>query len=215
MEAMGEGVVRHLVWRFRRWYRSAGLLGAIAGPALGELAGQIGDAIDNDEGKRPLFVVYSCHDVTILGLLYGIGADFVASAEELKEAGILDELGDSEQRWHYWPEYASTLMFELVRVEEKTEGSGDGTRHVVRILLDGKPMRVMASIKDKKEMDTVAKTSKDGKDDRYDVPLSDFLEVMRELESLGNFDFEMSAGDNDVDRQKKKKRGCNVSTWTG
>jgi hypothetical protein len=58
-----------------------------------------------------------------LGLLYGISADFLS--------------GDDNAGWRFWPGYASTLVFELVRIQD---GDGDDA-HVVRVLLDGKPVK--------------------------------------------------------------------------
>jgi len=238
MEAMGGATLTHLTWRFRQWYRSGRLLAAIAGPALGELGGQIRDAarfgIGGDAGDdagvggaRPPFVVYSCHDVTILGLLYGVGADFVASSEELTEAGILDNFSNSEQRWQFWPKYASTLLFELVRVNKKEDGSdtsadGDGEdcRRIVRILLDGKPVRLMTSLKNNKEKATMTNATTDSDSDAasYEVPLSDFLRLVKELEKQGDFDLNAVGDDGDGNgdgKQHKKGRGDRVSTWTG
>lgn len=71
--------------------------------------------------RRP-FTVYSCHDITILGLLYGIGAEFLS--------------GDDMGGWRFWPPYASSLVFELVRISEKRSLDA----HVVRVLLNGKPV---------------------------------------------------------------------------
>jgi hypothetical protein len=71
--------------------------------------------------RRP-FTIYSCHDITILGLLYGIGAEFLAG----------DDLGG----WRFWPPYASSLVFELVRIPGKHKAD----MHVVRVLLNGKPV---------------------------------------------------------------------------
>lgn len=80
-------------------------------------------AITLEAGERHPFNIYACHDVTILGLLYGISADLLAG----------DDLGG----WRFWPQYASTLIFELVRIKR----SNGKDAHVVRILLNGKPVK--------------------------------------------------------------------------
>ena len=51
-------------------------------------------------------MVYSYHDVTTLSLLYGVGAKFLVD----EERGQL----------RFWPSCASTLVFELVRVQKET-----------------------------------------------------------------------------------------------
>jgi hypothetical protein len=92
--------------------------------ALREICDQLMAATDMAVGgndRRP-FTIYSCHDITILGLLYGIGADFLA--------------GDDMGGWRFWPPYASSLVFELVRIPEANKEDA----HVVRVLLNGKPV---------------------------------------------------------------------------
>jgi len=126
LAAMSYGVVSHLSWRFRTWYQSPPLLAAISGPPLSEVEKQIRDRAEmsssssssstmkGEEKKRKPFVIYSCHDVTILSLLYGVGADFLASKEDLIKVGLNP---GNDERWRFWPRYASTLVFELVRKE--------------------------------------------------------------------------------------------------
>jgi hypothetical protein len=93
--------------------------------ALREICDQLLAAtklVVGDTESRP-FTIYSCHDITILGLLYGIGADFLS--------------GDEKGGWRFWPPYASSLIFELVRIrQDDAEDS-----HVVRVLLNGKPVK--------------------------------------------------------------------------
>jgi len=227
MEAMGGGVLRHLIWRFRKWYEDGELLSNVAGPILGELMGQVldvahGDGDAGEEMRRPPLVVYSCHDVTILGLLYGIGADFVASDDQLVEAGIDEDFTCSEQRWQVWPEYASTLLFELVRVREEG-GEGDGTTkegsdcsHVVRVVLNGKPVRVMASLNNNKKntmttVDGPTNNSDSTTIDSYDIPLSTFSRVIKELQSQGDLNFDARGGS----KRKREKGKNDMSNWTG
>lgn len=108
----------HLAWRFRQWYKNRKLLSAIAGPPLREILDQMHASTKlGDSEKRP-FTLYACHDITILGLLYGLGANFLAN--------------DKSSDWMYWPPYASTLALELVRTEEQ--------EFRVRALLDGVPV---------------------------------------------------------------------------
>jgi hypothetical protein len=121
--ALSHQTTAHLAWRFRQWYKHPSLLAAIAAPPLREIADELVGATSLGVGEKHPFTVYSCHDVTILALLYGIGADFLA--------------GDERGGWRFWPEYASTLVFELVRIND--QNSDDS--HVVRVLLNGKPVK--------------------------------------------------------------------------
>ena len=84
--------------------------------------------------KRPLNF-YSCHDVTILSLLYGIDADIVA---------------------RFWPPYATTLVFELVR---NLKG-----QHFIRILLNGMTVRTKGL--------------------KGSLTLDDFSQIIQQLESM-------------------------------
>jgi hypothetical protein len=88
LAAMKYPTLRHLAWRFRQWYHNARLLATIAAPPLREVVQQMLDTVTRDldlhlklesgaddvpaaKDRRQPFVLYSCHDVTILGLLYG------------------------------------------------------------------------------------------------------------------------------------------------
>jgi hypothetical protein len=105
----------HLAWRFRQWYKNRALLGAIAGPPLREILHHMQQSTSLGESDQRSFTLYACHDITILGLLYGLGARFLA---------------DENSEWmYYWPPYASTLALELVRTH--------GGYFRVRVLLDG------------------------------------------------------------------------------
>eukprot|EP00980_Cylindrotheca_fusiformis_P023862 scaffold11076_cov122-Cylindrotheca_fusiformis.AAC.6 len=97
LSAMAHQTKAHLAWRFRQWYKSPMLLSTIAAPPLREIANQLLHAKSMGEIERHPFTIYSCHDVTILAILYGIGADFLAG----------DEAGGFRR---FWPEYSSTLV---------------------------------------------------------------------------------------------------------
>lgn len=160
MQALSGPTMKHLAWRFRQWYTSAPLLAEFAGPPLREivrhaklcleaqqqssssshspLPSQNNADNDRDEdsphvptrGHRP-FVIYSCHDVSILSLLYGIRAKLVVDDHYSK----------------YWPPYASTLVFELVRLDDNevdtvSSSTTNGSQHFVRMLLNGKPIAI-------------------------------------------------------------------------
>ena len=108
----------HLAWRFRQWYKNRALLSAIAGPPLREILNQMHASTSLAASDPRSFTLYACHDITILGLLYGLGASFLA---------------DDQVDWmYYWPPYAGTLALELVRT---TTGQWR-----VRVLLDGTPV---------------------------------------------------------------------------
>jgi hypothetical protein len=123
LRALEHPTILHLAWRFRQWYKHPPLLAEIASPALREVLVKM-QAIPamGIQDRRP-FTIYSCHDVTILALLYGLGADFLADENK----------GD----WRFWPKYGSTLVFELIRVD----GANGKPSHLVRVLLNGKPVR--------------------------------------------------------------------------
>jgi hypothetical protein len=123
LSAMFHPTLTHLAWRFRKWYQNKRLLAAIAAPPLREIADQMKATPGLGVGDKRPFAVYSCHDVTILGLLYGIGADFLAE--------------DNSSSWRWWPKYGSQLVFELVRVHG---GPTRSDQHLVRVLLNGKPV---------------------------------------------------------------------------
>lgn len=78
---------------------------------------------NNDEAsvKKP-FLIYSCHDVTLLGLLYAVKDRF------LKSNGA-----QSSQ----WPTYASCLTFELVRLKRNERGEDE---FVVKAWLNEAPI---------------------------------------------------------------------------
>jgi hypothetical protein len=118
LRALSHQTKAHLAWRFRQWYKNPKLLAAIAAPPLREILDQLLAATKMGVRERHPFTIYSCHDVTLLAILYGIGAEFLSN--------------DQKGGWRFWPKYASSLILELVQVEN---GS-----HVVRILLNGKPV---------------------------------------------------------------------------
>lgn len=158
LASMHQPVIQHLAWRFRQWYKSPPLLAAIAAPPLREIEGQIRRTIESDGGHRAPMVIYSCHDVTILSLLYGLGAEFLED--------------DNSSEWKsFWPSYASTLVIELVRVKE---GRGDiDDTHKLRILMNGQQVRIVA-LRDKSHKDKVLR-------------LSDFTAIIDELEEAGGW----------------------------
>ena len=123
MQEFALPALAHLSWRFRKWYESSPLLSAIAHPPLHEVEmGLKSVFLLPDSQPRP-FTIFSCHDVTILALLYGIGAELV--------------LNDGHT---FWPSYATTLAFELVKVDNRNSEDS----HIVRILLNGVPITVKA-----------------------------------------------------------------------
>ena len=79
LQAMSYTTLAHLSWRFRKWYQHERLLAVIAAPPLREIADQMMATPRLGVNARRPFVLYSCHDITILGLLYAIGADFLAT----------------------------------------------------------------------------------------------------------------------------------------
>jgi len=195
LAAMSYGVVSHLSWRFRTWYQSPPLLAAISGPPLSEVEKQIRDRAEtssvngdesHEEKKRKPFVIYSCHDVTILSLLYGVGADFLSSKEDLIKVGLNP---GNDERWRFWPRYASTLVFELVRKDDPSSDSSASTSQFVRILLNGKEIRPLSMLQNKKSV----------------LSVSDFKALVAELNSKNGDENGVEMDDNERD----------MSNWTG
>lgn len=133
---MEHPTLAHLSWRFRKWYQHERLLAVIAAPPLREICDQIQKTPFLDTHERRPFVIYSCHDITILGLLYGIGADFLAKGDEVID--IHHTSGNDIGTWRYWPPYGSNLAFELVRVRDGPPGPDS---HIVRVVLNGETVR--------------------------------------------------------------------------
>lgn len=164
MSAMAHQTIAHLSWRFRQWYQYAPLLAELAAPPLREILSQMTDAVHLPKQERHPFVVYSCHDVTILGLLYAIGADF---------------LGDEDKgEWRFWPAYATTLVFELVRIGNENERD----THVVRVLLNGKAI-ISANLVDLFS-GKVTDIEYVGNGPSRMLRLADFEEVVKQLEGF-------------------------------
>jgi len=169
MADMANPVCSHLAWRFREWYRSPRLLAAVAVPPFREMLGRMVEAATDggggkvEDGNRRPFVLYSCHDVTLIALLYAIGADFLVSGEDDGGAGMqeaeaysgMDSSGHVSSRnrnddvgttisstarqpksWRWWPAYSSTIAFELVRLEDEEQ-------HVIRVILNGDVVRTI------------------------------------------------------------------------
>lgn len=170
LKAMESSTLAHLSWRFRQWYQSHPLLAAVAGPPLREIAEKIRHTSNNfTNGKKP-FIVFSCHDVTLLSILYGIGADFISSDEDLTELGI----SPCKEKQRYWPSYASTLVFELVRAKDGNE--------FIRILLNGEAVTVLSMMckdenlernQDKSHVDQTSQT----------LTIDEFCLIVDELEA--------------------------------
>lgn len=163
MSAMAHQTTTHLAWRFRQWYQYPPLLSKIAAPPLREVLDQMVKTPALQEQDKHPFVIYSCHDVTLLGLLYGLGADFLA-----------DEEGGE---WRFWPSYASTLVLELVRIEETDSEDS----HVVRVLLNGKPI-IAANLLEYDQTDELEYV---GKGPMQMMRMSDFEKVIERLEHAG------------------------------
>jgi len=173
LAAMSHQTTTHLAWRFRQWYQNERLLAVIAAPPLREVADQLATTPKLGIRDRHPFVVYSCHDITLLGLLYGIGADFLAD----------DDTGD----WRYWPKYGSHLTFELVRVNDDDSGNS----HVVRVLLNGEPVLTAKKEASSSGHERMVQT---GNGPQHMLLVEDFLEIVGKLEDAGGFDFDQLLG---------------------
>jgi len=169
LEAMEYQTILHLAWRFRQWYQYPPLLAEIAAPVLREVIEEVKETTELELQDRRPFFVYSCHDVTILALLYALGADFLAD----------DEKGN----WRYWPEYGSTLIFELVRTKDEI----GRTLHVVRVLLNGKPIRVVNMLDQHEDTDSSSGSKHDyvGQGPMNMLTIACFEKVVSNLETVG------------------------------
>jgi hypothetical protein len=189
LAAMSHQTTTHLAWRFRQWYKNPTLLANIAAPPLREICNQLIEAshMDGQTERRP-FTIYSCHDITILGLLYGIGADFLS--------------GDDMGGWRFWPPYASSLVFELVRIP--CDSNRDEEAHVVRVLLNGKP--VFSVVKD--EQYWLGGSPEAGRGPCNMLYAEDFESVITALERAGGRADYMS-------REGSPDGKGDMSSWTG
>lgn len=178
LESLSHQTIAHLAWRFRKWYQHKRLLAVIAAPPLREIADQICTTAQLGTHQRRPFVVYSCHDITILGLLYGIGADFLAD--------------DRSSQWRYWPKYGSQLCFELVRVTDDGPPVTSDSSHVVRVLLNGKP--VLSVDHDWLKGKLTNTTAYMGHGPERMMFVNDFMRVVKALEDAGGHDYDRLLG---------------------
>ena len=194
LRGLRSGTLAHLAWRFRQWYRNPRLLAAIAAPPLREVEAKIRDAaapgVGASGGRRRPFVVYSCHDVTILSLLYGLRADFL---EDDRGAGA-----------RFWPEYGTSLTLELVRLREEgaeadvdAADPADCSAHALRIVLNGRPVRSVRLSDSPAQGDAMR--------------ISDFSSIIDGLEEAGGWGGEGRLADDPACGQVKR----DMSGWTG
>jgi len=151
-------------------------------PALREIEKQIQNSSHLCHKERRPFTIYSCHDVTILGLLYAMRADFLVEPD----TNTSKDWG----QWRWWPGYASTLAFELVQLDEEKNGLGS---HVLRVLLDRSPLDTTNS----------AKNITDKNDQGGGIiQLSDFSCLIQRLEKAGKVEA-VEGSDANTDSQEK------------
>ena len=81
--------------RFRKWFTDKELLNQVAGPMIREVAKEAGEGGKGLKEGAKNFTVYSCHDVSLLGILYALKADIVKTDPS------------------YWPDYGSWITFEV------------------------------------------------------------------------------------------------------
>lgn len=163
LEAMEQNTMTHRTWRFRQWYQNPPLLAEIASPALREILEQMQVIPSLGDQERHPFVFYGCHDVTILALLYGIGAEFLAD--------------ETNGKWRYWPGYGTTLVFELVRIEDDAKKNA----YVVRVLLNGRPIRSVKLL-EHQQGNAVEYV---GQGPMHLLTVTDFESIITNLETIG------------------------------
>lgn len=147
LQALHTATLSHLASRFQFWYKG-GTLQHMAKPALSEVYSSMTDTIEQDQTGRKPFTIMSCHDVTILALLYGLKAKFTLTDEILTSIGIGQ--GPTEKERRYWPEYASHLIFELEKVYN-SESKAENFR--INVLLNGSHVETYTTLKENRSMD--------------------------------------------------------------
>ncbi|CAM9348587.1 unnamed protein product [Choristocarpus tenellus] len=96
--ALSSATIEHLAWRFSQFYGDRELLRAMSGSLLSnilERASRVGSGAKSPAMGVEDIVCFSCHDVTIMSLLYALQSDLV------KAKG-------------YWSPYGSTIMLEVL-----------------------------------------------------------------------------------------------------
>jgi len=116
MRNMASPTKAHRAWRFQQWFKCPSLLSAIVSPPLREIESKMRITEKQSCDNRRPFRIYSCHDVTLLSLLYGLDANFLQGDET------------------FWPPYASTLVFELVDIKDE---------NMIRIYFNGKEINTV------------------------------------------------------------------------
>ena len=83
--------------------------------------------------------------------------------------------------WRYWPSYGSHLAFELVRIRDGPPGADS---HVVRVLLDGVPIR-------SSKVNCLVTHSKvtDNRGPKGMFFINDFEQLVSKLEEAGGYDY--------------------------
>ncbi|CAM9248854.1 unnamed protein product [Ascophyllum nodosum] len=145
LDALGTDTIRQLTWRFGRFYGKREMLRMMAGPLLEHVvqcamtsssAGvydseetRVSPAAGGEAAKVSSVVSSSCHDVTILALLYAMQSDLI----------------DDED---YWPPYGSTIIFAVSETRGQEQGvvdydaEGNRDRNIVlTITVDDEPLR--------------------------------------------------------------------------
>lgn len=90
--------------------------------------------------------------------------------------------------WRYWPSYGSHLVFELVRVRDGPPGPDS---HVVRVLLDGVPVR-----SSKIDQLSSRRDVTDSRGPKGMFFINDFERLVSNLEQAGGYDYASLLGQN-------------------
>ena len=194
LRSMATPVCSHLAWRFREWYTCPKLLAAISTPPLWEMMSSMIEARAMNANDKKPFILYSCHDVTLLALLYAIGAEFLVDGSDCGGSNMEDDEGsmssmgikdgmvrvDSRQSWRWWPAYSSTIAFELVRQSETDE-------HFIRVILNGKviSLKPRMSLHDSDQKQVFGRTSSSRVRMMRLVDLEQLLEVLEQKAAIG------------------------------
>lgn len=155
LQSMKHATMAHLATRFRYWYKSPTLLAEMMLSLLTDVYEKMmyyANMNFEDKGVRKPFNIYSCHDVTILALLYSIDAAFLTTSDDDQRHDLSTKLQqDTFERLYYWPDYACTLAIELSKVQLK----GKEDEFLIKFLLDGQVVRTITSLRNGQDVITL------------------------------------------------------------
>jgi len=187
LQDLAKPTMRHLCWRFGEWFCSPPLLAEIGAPPLVLIEETMQELIHKNQQPYngvplqlqlppPPLEIHSCHDVTLLSLLYAMKASI---------------MNDDDC---FWPVYASTLTFELVHFKSEHEyrpqandsehnHNNDGN-YFLRLLLNGAPVEMMVEPRQKQTTDCIVATGKNKAQEENQTAATTTLLTLKEFSNL-------------------------------